>query len=386
VHLSEVIVNLSQLKDVLEPLRKFAQDEFSFEVEGLQVTLRPLLPWEEIRCQQRAAEVLKNVQAEDGMDDDDPLTRAASLQYFDQFRSEVASYALVQIGDQDLREVLEIETGETLPNGTPVKVPLQRALRDLINSSWSRAMITICFAKYGDMITKISEKADRIAKDSLSDLDTEIERTINRLERLRKEREQRAKGDPSVTTQQIQALMRAGDALDREIDDAIQSVRDDQDLRADTERADLELAQQLRESVEPPQPPVITPPPPRQPVLPPKAPPPTVQPPVPAQDPQFRSSFEELESEDSQAIEIDRIAAAQKAAALAARQQLQGQDLGGSPSRVMSDAGQEIEAVRLPSQTLSPRGQNPAPDPKKAKVDPKADTGSRNPKFKPPGG
>ena len=74
-------------------------------------------------------------------------------------------------------------------------------------------MITICFQRYGDLVQKIADKADRVAQTTLPDLDAEIERVEERLKRLKEDRETRAKGDPSVTTQQITSLLEAGKAL-----------------------------------------------------------------------------------------------------------------------------------------------------------------------------
>jgi hypothetical protein len=369
-------MDLQSLRQALKPLEKFGQDEFSFDVEGLQVSLRPLLPHEEVKCQKHAAQILKESAAEDGLEDEDELTRATTLRYFDQFRAEVISYALVQVGVQDLRGTRHVETGEVLENGVKVKEPLQKALRGLINTTWSRAMITICFSRYGDMVTKIAEKADRIAKDSISDLDAEIDRVAMRLENLKSERAKRASGDPSVTTQQIQALVRAGEALDQEIDDAIQTSRADRDLAAELE--------EIQEDLSPP-------PPPREPVIPKNSPPPTAAPKPPKPHakvrqgfPEVLSSFGEAEDEDSMAIENARIFAAQRAAYEVSRRELEAGSLSHAEAagKVRTGSGEEIDAYRLPSQTISERGRQE--DRSKAKVNPDPKAGTLNPKFNPP--
>jgi hypothetical protein len=387
-------VDLQSLREVLEPLTKFGQDEFTFEVEGLKVTIRPLLPREEIACQQYSSQVLKDTQEEEELGDDDPLTRAASLRYFDQFRSEVISYALVQVGENDLRNVKALATGKKLEDGTPVRVPLQRALRDLINASWSRAMITICFAKYGDMVTVISEKADKIAKDSIADLDAEIERVEARLERIRSERDLRAKGDPSVTSQQIKSLVQAGKALDEELNTALEQAQADRVLAAalstagdvpEDPDAPPEQASPPLEHEEPPTP--APTPTPRQSVVPKASPPPTapIKQPSP---PELRSSFGELEDVDSQAIEHDRLVAAQVAARASARKDLETGGLSAATPEgtVTTGDGKELDAFRLPSETISARGvKRKKVDEKEANLDPKPGGGTRNPKFKPPG-
>lgn len=366
-------MDLKSLKAALAPLSKFGQEEFSFDVEGLSVALRPLLPKEEVACQQYAASLLKSAKEEEDEDEDDPLSRATALRYFDQFRTAVISYSLVQIGEADLRGLETIETGEVLENGTPIKEPLNVAIRKIINDSWSRGMITITFAKYGDMITKVSERADKVARESLADLDAEIDRVTARLFRLKEDREKRAKGDPSITAQQIQSLVAAGEAMEREITDTI-----------DQSRADREMAEALQKIAEeePEAMPEPSEPEPRKSVLPASSPPPTKQP----SPPQFRSSFEDPDEPDTQAIEEDRVRAAALTAAqedLGAGDISQAQHLGamkgpdGEP--LLDDKGKPIQSYKLAPETLSARGKTKKTQ---SEIDADPKQGSVNPKFK----
>lgn len=399
-------MNLDALKAAVKPLTKFGQDELTFTVptddgNEVSVTLRPLLPAEEIKCQRYAQELLNEAVAEEGLEGSDTLSRTTALHYMDNFRTEIISYALVMIGGTDLRGVRHVETGETTESGVPVKIPKEKALRQIIahpTEGWSRGMITIVFSKYGDLITKISDKADKVARESLSDLDAEIERVERRLATLREERESRAQGDPSVTAKQIQSLVRAGEAMEAEVDQAIQQSRADREaseaIRQAAHVTDEEIADEPDPVVEPE--PVR---PPRQSVIPPTAPPP-VPPPNPAE---FRSSFEDFESPDSQAIENERLLAAQRAAAEGSRQALSQEDALGAVSRaeeagymrgpdgqVLRDSqGQPIPAFRLPSETISARGRkggDPVQPGKKTILNPDPSGASRNPNFKPPGG
>ena len=392
-------MNLKSLKAALAPLTKFGQDEINFEISdesGNEITvfLRPLVPKEEIECQKKAREILLQVQEEEGVEDSDDVSRAAAIQYFDSFRVEVISYALVQVGDQSFREVKHIETEETLPNGTPVKVPLNKALRDLIASEWSRSMITICWSKYGELVTKIAQKAEKVAEQSLADLDAEITRVSDRLSRLKLERENRAKGDPSVTMDQIRTLTNLGKALEEEINETIEQTQFEKALRERTKlETEAEKALQESETLEEeiPQeelplapPPPKTPPPPkeeRKSVIPPQVPPPTSKPPPPPVE--YLSSFEEADSPDSlrlQEEEALRILEAQRRAKLAGRGDIGGGVSNAQPMGAIPTAsGQMIEAYRLPSETLSSRG-NPEP-PKAAK---NQSSGNTNPNFIPP--
>jgi hypothetical protein len=391
-------MDLQSLRAALEPLTKFGSDEHTFDVEGTTVTLRPLLPKEEIAAQQYASEVLVRTQEEEGLRDEDPLTRTAALRYMDQFRIEVVSYAIVQINGTDLRQIEHIETGEVTDSGVRVKVPRHVALRDIMTDSWSRGMITIAFSKYGDLITKIAEKADKVAEASVADLDAEIERLERRLASAKRERERRAAGDPGVTYDQIRGLVSAGDVLEREVAQAVDVVQADREAAEAIRAAGAEVAEFKRQVEESKEEEALPPPhvpsavaaavQARQPVIPQTAPPPTPKVHQPPNPDGFVSSFADPE-EDPNALEADqaRIAAAQRQAKAAARAEL-GDPLSRAKQvgTVMGPKGEEIPTFQLPSETISGRGRKAkeAAPPEEAPID-QPKTGSLNPNFKPPG-
>lgn len=363
------MLDLNSLKQALEPLSKFGRDEMSFEAGGMQITIRPLLPVEEVTVQRYAASVLDDIQAQEGLSNEDQMSRAAALDYFDRFRMEIVANSIVQVNNLDLREIKTLPTGETLDNGVAVQIPKNLAMREIVQG-WSRALITIIFQRYGDLVQRIADQADKITQTSLPDLDVEIERLEARLTRLKDDRKSRAQGDPSVTTQQITKLVNAGKALEREASMA-------------TMKAEAEI---LSRKASEPEKKVK-----RQPVVPPSAPPPTSGPPVykssapetPAvSDPHaLRSSFGDAEDPNALAVEEKRIRAA-RAAAEAARQQVE--DEGGNPLRKAEPAGEVdgVAAYRLPSENISPRGRQEPPAPKTKAVDP-GPRGTTNPNFKP---
>ena len=407
-------MDLASLKAALKPLSDFGQDEHTFSIpqangQDLDITLRALLPKEEVACQRYASDVLAKAVADEGLEDGDGLTRAAALRYFDMYRAEVVAYALAQIGDVDFRKIKHIETGEMTEgdNPVPVKVPRHVAVRGIIEDTWSRGMITIGFSKYGDLVTNIAKKASKVAKESLADLDAEIEREEKYLADLKVEREARAKGDPSVTTDQIKNLIVAGEVLEQEIDHAINAGREDRrtalNLRGLEAEAAAEIAAeeaaQKANPVEPdfpdgiPEEPTAeeAPPPspaPRKSVIPDRVPPPTN--PAEPNPPQFRSSFEEFESPDSQAIEEDRVMAARRAATEAARNNLGASDLSSAEvvGKVTLGDGRQVDAVRLPAENISERTKKEAAVVTtiqgKTKLDPNPGDDQRNPNFKPP--
>ena len=113
------MLDLNALKEALAPLSKIGRDEMTFETGGMQLTLRPLLPMEEVAVQRYAASVLDKIQTDEGLNPTDQMSRAAALDYFDRFRIEIIAYALIQIDDLDLREVKTIPTGETVGQRHP---------------------------------------------------------------------------------------------------------------------------------------------------------------------------------------------------------------------------------------------------------------------------
>lgn len=343
-------MDLASLKAALKPLTDFGQEELSFEIPGgVNVTLRALYPREEIACQQYGVSILEKAKQEEGLEDDGNLTRSAALAYFDKYRSEVIAHALVQVGEADFRNVSHIDTGEFLDNGTPVRIPKHVAIREVISDSWSRGMITIAFSKYGDLVGKVAEKADEVAKDSIDDLKAEIERVRDRLKDLEAELDTRGKGDHSVTSKQIRGLVDAGKAMEGDIHRAI---REGQQARA----AAREFEEEATAAEPEPEPPA-----PRKPVTPPAAPPPTTTPPPPTTP----------------------VEAARAAAREASRSSLGTGDAMEAGTLATED-GKNIPAYRMPAETITPRGKAPENKGKEVSVNQDPGASSRNPHFKSP--
>jgi hypothetical protein len=390
------MLDLSTLKEALEPLSKMGRDEFVFEaVEGMMVTLRPLLPLEEVAVQRFSASVLDDIQAQEGLASNDNMSRAAAMDYFDRFRIEIIANAIVQVNNLDLREVEYIATGETLENGVAVQVPRGIAMREIVQG-WSRAMITVCFARYGDLVQKIADLADKIAKTTLPDLDAEIERVQTRLAELKADRETRAKGDPSVTASQITSLVEAGKMLEHEADTAIDratdmAVKQQHEMRARqaAERAARDSEPEAEPEAEAPQPEAPQPEAPvstqeaRKPVIPDASPPPSVFPTSSGTQVQgeVMSSFGDGDDPEVLAAEELRILEARRQAALARHAAEQGaRDPLRDAVQVSSVGG--VETYRLPKEEISPRGQASGKASGKSK-DKEGPQSTENPNFKP---
>jgi hypothetical protein len=341
-----------------------------------------------VAVQRFSASVLDDIQAQEGLSSNDNMSRAAAMDYFDRFRIEIIANAIVQVNDLDLREADYIATGETLENGVAVQVPRGIAMRGIVQG-WSRAMITVCFARYGDLVQKIADLADKIAKTTLPDLDAEIERVQARLAELRADRATRAKGDPSVTASQITNLVEAGRALEHEADTAIDratdmAIKQQHEMRA-RQAAEKAARDSEAETPQPETPQPETPAPTqeaRKSVLPDASPPPSAFPTSSGTQVQgeVMSSFGDGDDPEVLAAEELRILEARRQAALA--RHATEQDVR-DPLRDAVQVGSVggVETYRLPKEEISPRGQVSGKTNKtKDKEGPQS---TENPNFKP---
>lgn len=219
------MISLSHLKQALAPLETFGKNEHTFQMNGLDITIRPMLPIEEISVQKYASSVLEESKSNNvDLESDQNMTRATALDYFDRFRVEVLSYAIVQIGDLNLRNEKTVATGEMLDNGVEVKVPKQQALRQLILESWSRGALTIAFEAYGELVQSIQNDLEEITKKTAEDLDLEISRLEDKLNELKSERQKRTELNPSIYKEQIENLVSAGELMEKHNSEAKKEI------------------------------------------------------------------------------------------------------------------------------------------------------------------
>lgn len=206
------MISLSHLKQALAPLETFGKNEHTFQINGLSITIRPLLPVEETHVHRYAAEIIEENKGE--ATEDGNMSRAAALDYFDRFRIEVIAHAIIQIGDLDLRHEKTLATGEALEDGTPIKVSKASALRDMIRNEWSRTSLSLAFEAYGDLMQRLQDEADNIVRKSIDDLDIEIARLENRLVEVKAEREKRTVSDPTIFKDQVESILKADSILE----------------------------------------------------------------------------------------------------------------------------------------------------------------------------
>ena len=172
-------ITMEALELALAPIEEVGKGELEFEVNGTTVTLRRMSPEEEAEVQRYAAEAL--------VSGEEAAKNAAS--YIERFKLATLSCALVQLGPMDLREVKYVETGEKLETGVAIKVPRVEAMRKLL-LKWSSTVRIAMFRKYSNLLTQIETKAEKSFTFDPDDLDTEIERVEERLERLKDLRKQ----------------------------------------------------------------------------------------------------------------------------------------------------------------------------------------------------
>lgn len=305
------ILQLSTLEEALNSLEALATDELTFNVGDIAVTLRALMPHEEIAIQKYAQAAVTA-----GEEDNSTV-----MEYLDRYKWGIVSYAIIQIGTLDFRDVEFVETGEVLENGTRVKKSKVDAVRAFIQKKWGRVILNGIFKKYGELAAKIENKTEKLIEFEPSDLGTEIERTEARVAELKQQKEEEAKGKKDAT---ITDQLRAIDELERslsETDLAAREAQINEDFAASTE-----LGSEAVEVIE-----ETTPPPPTNtPVIPTYAPaplpatqvvsrPPISQPQSIHQPPSF-DSFADLSDPDRAAAlmeaETQRILLARQRAAL----------------------------------------------------------------------
>ena len=218
------MLTLDVLRKALAPIQNYGQDEHTFEINGGRITVRALLPLEEVAVQRYSLDVIKSNRQLDGVDaTEEGMTKASAMDYLDRFRIEVLANAIVQIGEVDLRNETRIATGEHLDDGTPIFTTKIMALRKMLEG-WSRGALSIAFDAYGNLVQKLQDEADNIASKSLTDLDIEITRLEARLNNVREERSRRTVGDPNIFNKHVEAVLEADQAIERRNEEIVNNA------------------------------------------------------------------------------------------------------------------------------------------------------------------
>ena len=160
-------INLSQLKELMSPLTQLCQREREVDLQGIKVVIKHLTPKEELDVQKLLPE----------------LEGATAVEFADVFRRETLARSIVQVGDLDLRDTKEIETGETLPNGKAVKVSKEEAVVQVMDN-WSKYVLAKLVEQYGHLSEEIEKGLDDSLKINIEDTEAEKEQLKARIENL----------------------------------------------------------------------------------------------------------------------------------------------------------------------------------------------------------
>lgn len=187
------MVMLKALEAAINEVETIHDHEFTFEVDGHVITLRPLRSHEETEVQ-RYAQV-----AWEGVGDDGDT--AAYQEFMDRVRVSTLGFSIVRLGDMDLHDVEWIESDEVdETTGQVVHLPKWEAVRDLIRRQWSKPVALQVFAKFGELLERVEITASKLVKFDPSDLDEEIERVKKRLAGLEKKREEYENAEPPASS------------------------------------------------------------------------------------------------------------------------------------------------------------------------------------------
>lgn len=174
-------MQLSQLQKAFEPLTKLSRAEAKVEVAGVDVYLRLLSPDEELECQQESQSHISDLDGEDVVED---IARTKAIQFLDAFRMGVLSRAIVQIGDNDLREVSVIETGDFLDNGVPVKVTKVQAVRTILEG-FPRSIQVRLMQEFHILTESVSQVVEKAIVGEFSSSEAEIKDLESRIEEIK---------------------------------------------------------------------------------------------------------------------------------------------------------------------------------------------------------
>lgn len=146
-------MKLSQLKEAFAPLSQIGILRKNFIVKGVEVTLKTLNSKEEALVQKAISEY---------SEEDD----IGALEYVTLFRKHSLSHAVRGINGVSFEEPY-IETGETLENGTPVKISRDEAVLELLDSLTTNVL--------SEMFKYLAELTEEAGGDVEKNIDTTTE-------------------------------------------------------------------------------------------------------------------------------------------------------------------------------------------------------------------
>jgi hypothetical protein len=173
------MLDIKLVEEAFASLEGATPTEVSFQLGDQTVWMKHVGDDDEVNVTKFASLALEEG-AEDGGTQQDFIHR---------FKVATLSYAIVQIGDVDLRTD-RVDTGEgKLANGRPITREKSDVVRKFI-AKWPAPFLSRAFAKYGELTTKVELEIEKLIQYEPVDFDAEIERLETRIKDL-----QELKGD-----------------------------------------------------------------------------------------------------------------------------------------------------------------------------------------------
>lgn len=188
-------IDFKALEQALAPIEEIGQGELTFDAGGTPITLRILLPAEEVEAQKFAAEALN--EAGEG--------EHSAVDYLDRFRIGCLAHAVIAVGELDFRGAAFIETGEKLDNGTPIKLTKSKAMRTLL-ARWTRPTLTAVFGKFNELVQRTEQEAEKLIEFEPASVSAEMDRLHKRLEELREQQQQTEAAEQARFSDKVSAL------------------------------------------------------------------------------------------------------------------------------------------------------------------------------------
>jgi len=202
-------LTLQALESAFANIETIGKGELAFPVAGVPVVLRIIPPDEETYVHKQAAKAAQP-DTDDTTEEDGTQHRAMS--YINEVKLGIVCHAIIEIDGLDLRDSPFIETGEKLPNGTPIKIARAEAIRKIIKQrEWSGTLLIMMFRKYGELLERVEREAEGAVIFEPSDRKAEIERLEKRLAQLKElEKAEKEKNEGTVGTefaQQVRSIV-----------------------------------------------------------------------------------------------------------------------------------------------------------------------------------
>lgn len=153
----------SNLFESLSQLQNLGSVELTFTTNGATITLASLSASQDILISKNMTDVPQGIE------------------YVQSYKLWSLAHSIVKINDLDLRNVKAIN----VPDGETSKPKLKEAFLFEMLSKWSRAMLDVCFRKYGEVLVHADRQSEQGVEFEVFDAQAEIARLEKRIEAIK---------------------------------------------------------------------------------------------------------------------------------------------------------------------------------------------------------